>query len=500
MSSNEVQGQGTADTGVLPASAVSHRRRTVGRVLGPTVFVAMLLLPAPEGLEPAAWRVAAVAMLLAIFWLSEALPVAATALLPLALFPTLGVAPIQQAAAPYANPLVFLFLGGFVIGLAIERSNLHRRIALTVLDRVGAREDFQIAGFIAATAALSMWVSNTATAVMMLPVALSIIPRDGNGNIEPAKAGFATALLLSVAYGANIGGVATLIGTPPNALLAGFMLETYDVQIGFAQWMLVGLPVSGIMLVLCWFVLTRWLYRVNRDELPGARTAIAEALGAMGSTSTAEKRVGIVFAITAFLWISRPLLTNWFPELLLSDTGIAIFGALLLFVIPSGAGKGDYLMNWPYAERLPWGVLLLFGGGLSLAAAVSDSGLAEGIGVALGGLDAWPTIMLVIVVTVLIVLLTELTSNIATSATFLPIVAALAVSVGSHPLLLSVPAVLAASFAFMLPVATPPNAIVFSSGAISIPQMVRAGIWLNVLGVMTIVLIVYLLIGAVFAV
>lgn len=500
MNSNMAQGTAPADPAMPPAAKVSHRRRTIGRILGPTVFVLMLLLPPPGDLEPAAWRVAAAAMLLAVFWLSEALPVAATALLPLALFPLLDVAPIQQAAAPYANPLVFLFLGGFIIGLAIQRSNLHRRIALTVLNRVGAREDLQIGGFIVATAALSMWVSNTATAVMMLPVALSIIPRDADGNIEPAKTGFATALLLSVAYAANVGGVATLIGTPPNALLAGYMLETYDVEIGFAQWMVIGLPVSGIMLVLCWLLLTRWLYRVNRSELPGARAAIADALEAMGPPSTAEKRVGLVFALTAFLWISRPLLTNWFPGLLLSDTGIAIACALLLFIIPSGAGRGEYLMSWRYAERLPWGVLLLFGGGLSLAAAVSDSGLAAGIGAALQGLDAWPTIMLVIVVATLIVLLTELTSNIATSATFLPIVAALAVSIGAHPLLLSVPAIVAASFAFMLPVATPPNAIVFSSGAISIPQMVRAGIWLNVLGVITVVAVVYALLGVVFAV
>lgn len=500
MNSNEAQGAAPADPAKPYTAKVSHRRRTIGQVLGPTVFVVMLLLPPPGDLEPAAWRVAAAAMLLAICWLSEALPVAATALLPLALFPLLDVAPIQQAAAPYANPLIFLFLGGFIIGLAIQRSNLHRRIALTVLNRVGAREDLQIGGFIVATAVLSMWVSNTATAVMMLPVALSIIPRDADGKIEPAKAGFATALLLSVAYAANVGGVATLIGTPPNALLAGFMLETYDVEIGFARWMVIGLPVSGIMLVLCWLLLTRWLYRVNRNELPGARTAIADALQAMGPPSPAEKRVGMVFALTALLWISRPLLTNWFPGLLLSDTGIAIACALLLFVIPSGAGRGEYLMNWQYAERLPWGVLLLFGGGLSLAAAVADSGLAAGIGAALRGLDAWPTIMLVLVVATLIVLLTELTSNTATSATFLPIVAALAVSIGAHPLLLSVPAIVAASFAFMLPVATPPNAIVFSSGAISIPQMVRAGIWLNVLGVITVVAVAYALLGVVFAV
>ena len=497
MSSNQAEAFSDADE--IAGAAASQRRRIVGRVLAAAVFTLMLFLPPPEGLSVEAWRVAAVAMLLAIFWLSEALPVAATALLPLVLFPLLGVAPIADAAAPYANPIIFLFLGGFLIGLAIERCNLHRRIALSVLLRVGAREDMQIAGFMLATAALSMWVSNTATAVMMLPVALSIIPRTSDGKLDPAKAGFAAALLLSVAYAANIGGVTTLIGTPPNALLAGFMLETYDVQIGFAQWMLIGFPLSASMLVICWLLLTRVLYKVNRDESKSARAAIRQALADMGPASVAEKRVAVVFAITATLWIGRPLISGQWPDLLLSDTTIAIGGALLLFLIPSGRTRGDSLLTWRYAERLPWGVLLLFGGGLSLAAAVADSGLAQGIGDALGGLEALPVIVLVLSVTLVIIFLTELTSNIATAATFLPVVAALAVSLGQDPLVLAIPAVLAASFAFMMPVATPPNAIVFSSGYITIPQMVRAGLWLNMLGTASIMAVVYLLAGTVFS-
>ena len=278
------------------------------------------------------------------------------------------------------------------------------------------------------------------------------------------------------------------------------MLETYDVQIGFAQWLLIGAPLAAAMLVICWLLLTRVLYAVNRDEAAGARAAIREALRAMGPMSQAEKRVAVVFAITATLWIGRPLITSQWPELMLSDTTIAIGGALLLFLIPSGQKRGDHLLTWRYAERLPWGVLLLFGGGLSLAAAVADSGLAQGIGDALRGLEAWPVILLVVAVTVVIIFLTELTSNIATAATFLPVVAALAVSLGQDPLLLAVPAVLAASFAFMMPVATPPNAIVFSSGYITIPQMVRAGIWLNIIGTATIIFIVYLLVGTVFSI
>jgi sodium-dependent dicarboxylate transporter 2/3/5 len=466
--------------------------------LGLGIFVLMLIVPPPEGLAMAPWRTAAVAMLLATFWLSEALPISATALLPLVLFPTLGIAPINAAAAPYANPIVFLFMGGFLIALALERWNLHRRIALNVLLRVGAREDFQIGGFMLATALLSMWVSNTATTALMLPVALSIVPRLADGSVAISKRGFSTALMLSVAYGASIGGIATLIGTPPNALLAGFMSETYGVEIGFAQWMVLGLPLSVIMLGICWALLTKVLFPVGRDEIPGARTAIVDELTAMGPATTAEKRVAMVFGTTAVLWMTRPLLSGWFPALQLSDASIAIAAGVAFFAIPNGEGRSGALLTWSYAERLPWGVLLLFGGGLSLAAAVADTGLATWIAGSLSSLQNWPVLLLVLAVTVMILMLTELTSNIATTATFLPLVAALAVTLGQNPLLLAIPAVLAASGAFMLPVATPPNAIVFGSGQLTIPQMVRAGIWMNLISVALIVTLVYLLIGPLF--
>lgn len=477
-------------------SEQSRPKRRIKLLFAFFVFAALLFAPAPDGLEPAAWRVAAVAILLAILWLTEAIPVAATALLPIALFPVLGVSGVAAATAPYANPIVFLFLGGFLIALAIERWNLHRRIALNVLLSVGPREDFQIGGFMVATAGLSMWVSNTATAVMMLPVALSIVPRGPDAEIDPARRSFSAALLLAVAYAANIGGVATLIGTPPNAFLRGFMQETYGIEIGFAQWLIIGLPVTLVMLVACWFLLTRVLHDIGREELPGARRSIRDSLAEMGPMSTMEKRVAAVFTVTAALWIGRPLLQTLLPVLQLSDTSIAIGGALLLFLIPTG--RGGALLTWEYAERLPWGVLLLFGGGLSLASAVADSGLAQWIGDSLAGLSAWPVLGIVVVVTLLIIFLTELTSNIATTATFLPLVAAIATGLGQPPLLLAIPAAIAASYAFMMPVATPPNAIVFSSGAIRIAQMVRAGIWLNFVGAAAIVVIVYLLMGPAF--
>ena len=475
-----------------------RHRQTLGLALGVVVFVAMSMAPPPSGLELAGWRVAAVTLLMAILWMTEAVPLAATALLPLALFPLLGVAKIDEVAAPYANPLVFLFLGGFLIALSIERWNLHRRIALTVIHRVGSREDFQIGGFMLATAAISMWVSNTATTIMMLPVALSIIPRDARGAVDPPKQEFASALLLAVAYGASIGGVATLVGTPPNALFAGFMLETYDIQIGFGQWMLIGVPVSVLMLAICWILLTRCLYAIGRQEAPGAREGIRQTLHEMGPASSAEKRTAVVFAITAALWLLRPLLSHQFPALQLSDTSIAIAGALSLFVIPTGLQRGQFLLSWEYAERLPWGVLLLFGGGLTLASSISGSGLADWIGAQLTGLDAWPVVLLVAVVTVMVVLFSELASNTATAATFLPVVAALAMSAGHDPLRLVVPTALAASLGFMLPVATPPNAIVFGSGYVTVPQMLRAGGWLDLAGAAVIVGSAWLLLGAVF--
>jgi len=475
------------------------QKQLIGILLGPVVAVLMLVLPEPTGLDPSGWRVAAVAVLMAIWWVCEALPVAATALLPLALFPLLGIAPIADVAAPYANPLIFLFLGGFIIALAIEKWDLHRRVALLVLHAIGSREDRQIGGFMLATALLSMWVSNTATTIMMLPVALSIIPRAENGEIAPDKRGFAVALLLSIAYSASIGGMATLIGTPPNALLAGFMSETYGVTIGFAQWMAVGVPLASVLLGLCWLLLTRLLFRIGREEHPEAAAAVRQTLRELGAVTRPEKLVALVFIITASLWVARPLLASFYPDGALTDTGIAIGCALLLFIIPVDHKRGTFLMDWKSAEKLPWGVLLLFGGGLSLAAMVAHTGLATWLGSALTGLTSWPVIVVILAVTGLMILLTEMASNTATTAAFLPLVGALAMTIGQPPLLLTIPVALAASCAFMMPVATVPNAIVFGSGHISIVQMIRAGFWLNIVGIAVIVGLVYLLVGRVFS-
>jgi sodium-dependent dicarboxylate transporter 2/3/5 len=453
-------------------------------------------------MSQAAWRVADVAALMAIWWVTEAIPVPVTALVPFVAFPLLGVAPIGDAAAPYANPLIFLFLGGFMIALALERWNLHKRIALNILWRFGARPSALVAGFLVTSAGLSMWVSNTATAVMMLPIGLSVIGllhRDGVAALPPKEdRNFAVALLLGIAYGASIGGLGTLIGTPPNALLAAYMTETYGISVGFGQWMLVGVPLVVVMLPLAWLVLTRLAFPVGRGTIAGADQVIADELSALGRMSRQEKRVAAVFGATAALWVLRPLISDVAPELALSDPIIAILGAFALFLTPSDLRKGEFLLNWDWAKRLPWGVLILFGGGLSLASAIGESGLAQWISQVMTGGAGWPLLAIVVLVAAVVVFLTELTSNTATAAVFLPLVASFAVLISVNPFLLLVPVALAASCAFMMPVATPPNAIVFGSGHLTIPQMARAGLALNLVAILLIVLLSYTLVLVVF--
>ena len=476
-------------------------RPQIGLALGPVLFLTMLLLPAPEGLSPAGWRVAATAALMATWWITEAIPIPATALLPLVLFPILGIEGITETAAPYANPLIFLFMGGFMIALAMQRWELHRRVALSIINVIGTRPQAVIAGFMASAAFLSMWVSNTATAVMMLPIALSVVElsrTSETGAVVAEYQHFATALVLGIAYACNIGGVGTLIGTPPNALLAGFMNETYGVEIGFAEWMLVGLPIVCIGLPLTYLVLTRLAFPFQVETLPGGDQLVQRELDKLGPLSRPEYLVGLIFLTTAALWIFRPLLEGLVPGL--SDAGIAIFGAVLLFTLPVNWSEGAFLLDWETTRQLPWDVLILFGGGLSLASAIDRTGLAGWIGTALSGVAAWPIVLIVLLLSAVVIMLTELTSNTATAAAFLPIMASVAIGIGQSPLLLVVPVALAASCAFMLPVATPPNAIVYGSGAVTIPQMARAGLWLNVIFVGLITALTYTLVVWIFGV
>ncbi len=473
----------------------SRKIGIVGLLLGFLLFGATLVWPPPDGMSPEAWRVAGLGLLMATWWITEAIPIPATALLPIPALPLLGVTTIEGATAPFANPVIFLFMGGFMLAQAMQRWTLHRRMAYGIIMGTGTAPFRLIAGFMLASAFLSMWVSNTAVAVMMLPVGLSVIQVVGGGLIEegrpPGDPAFAVALLLGIAYGASIGGAATLIGTPPNALLAGYLLDQYGLEIGFAQWMVIGVPLSLILLPIAWGLLTRVSFHVDPEgpELaPDDLEGMKESLGAM---SSGERRVAWVFGATAAAWIFRPLLQGLIPGL--SDAGIAIAASLLLFVLPAGGAARAKLLNWDWARRIPWDILILFGGGLSLAAAITSSGLAGWIGTELHAAGRLPLLGLVTVTCILLVSLTELTSNTASAAAFLPILAGLAVALGEDPLFLLVPATLAASCAFMLPVATPPNAIVFGSTFIRIGHMVRAGVLLNLTVIALIPLLTFLL-------
>ena len=466
--------------------------QTVGLFLGPALALLMMLGDTPEGLSDSGWKAASMGVLMAVWWATEAVPIAVTALLPLVCFPLLGIASIQDTAAPYANKVIYLFLGGFIVAFAMQRWNLHRRIALTVLQHVGGNGRSLVGGFMLASAVISMWVMNTSTTMMLLPIAISIIAVIHNtvdGLDDRAKQNFQYSLLLGVAYGATIGGMATLVGTAPNAMFAAFMLETYGTEIDFSSWMLVGLPLSAMMLPLAWLALTRWVFKVDFTTSGEGRAALSKMKSDMGRITVPEIRVAIVFTLMALTWVLRPVLVKIPALSALDDSGIAMAGAILLFLIPSGDKSDPLLLRWTYAERLPWSVLILFGGGLTLASAVSRTGLAEWLGGSLQAVGMLPLALIVIIAATMIIFLTELTSNIATTATFLPVVGAIAIESGVDPIILTVPVTFAASCAFMLPVATPPNAIVFGSGMLTIPKMARAGIMLNIIGIFLVSLV-----------
>lgn len=467
-------------------------RQRAGWVVGPAALLLTLLLPPPSGLSVEGWLTAGAATLMAVFWIAESIPIPATALLPLVLFPALGLGNIAETAAPFANPIIFLFLGGFIIALAMQRWNLHRRVAIGLIGILGTKPASIIAGFLLSSALVSMWVSNTATSLMMLPIALSVVQLlpDRAHQTREMQA-FSTALLLSVAYGATTGGMGTLIGTPPNALLAGYIADTYEVTIGFGQWMLLGIPVMLVALPAVYLVLTKIMFTLDARELPGMAELIGAEKATQGRMGRGELSVAVVFLLTAGCWVFRPLIASAVP--LVSDTTVAIGGALLLFMIPVNFRRGDFVMDWEATKGVPWGVLLLFGGGLSLAGNIERHGLAAYIGNLAAGLGDLPMIFILCAICFGVLMLTELTSNTATAATFLPIGGALAMSLGQNPLLIMIPIALAANCSYMLPVGTPPNAIVYGSGLITLPQMARAGFLLNLVLVPVVVAVLLLL-------
>lgn len=429
--------------------------------------------------------VAAIAVLMGVWWMTEAIPLAATALIPLVAFPFMEIAPMGTVGASYGSPTIFLFMGGFFLALTMQRWNLHVRIALRTVLLIGTKPKRLILGFMVATGFLSMWISNTATAVMMLPIGISVLALVGTLDSRVGKdSKFGTALMLGIAYAASIASLSTLIGTPPNTLLRGYLQDNHDITLSFGTWMLFATPLAWGFLLIAWWLLTK-IYMPEIDEIPGGKELITEHHEKLGPMSLQEKMTMIIFIAAALSWILVPTL---FEDLPITDEMIAMILALVLFLVPAKPKEGIGLLNWETAKNVPWDVLLLFGGGLALSAAFGYSGLSLWIGDQASGLAGLPTIVIVLAITTLVIFLTEMTSNTATAAAFLPIIGGVAIGMGVDVELLVIPVALAATCAFMLPVATPPNAIAYGSGYIKIGQMIKAGIWLNVIAIVLITL------------
>ena len=478
-----------------------NKTKFIGLIIGIIFLIATCLLPSPESLNNKAWLTLGVAILMATWWLTEAIPLPATGLLPIVLFPLLGISSIKDTAQAFSHPIIFLFMGGFIIGLAMQHTGLHKRIAYYIISKFKSSPKSLVFGFMCATAFLSMWISNSATAIMMLPIALSIITVFKEDKNDIKDNNFDKALVLSIAFSATIGGIATIIGTPPNTVMAAMLSEMYNYEINFVDWLKIGLPTSIILLPITWIILTFLCFPLNSKSSIKDKV-IKDKIKELGKISQDEIMVGIVFIITASLWISRKWLSTALdgviPAGALNDSTIAIMAAIFLFIIPSNRPKRKRLIDWQVAQNIPWGALILIGGGLSLATVINSSGLATWIGSLSSNLSNISIVFIVLICIASIIVLTELTSNTATASTFIPIMGATALGLGQDPLLLIIPATLAASCAFMMPVATPPNTIAYASGHLKISDMIKAGIWLNIISIIIIGVIIALILGPVF--
>lgn len=465
----------------------------LGLFLGPIAFLLIIFLVDSPGLTPESRAMLALAAWMAIWWISEAIPIAATAFLPLIFMPMLGILPIVDVSSNYMHPTVMLYMGGFLLATGIEKWNLHRRIALNIINLLGTDLRRIVLGFILATGILSMWISNSATSLMMLPIGLAVVNqfKDQLGSSNSITAhSLGKNIMLGIAYGASIGGVATLIGTPTNTILAAVVSDLYGYTIGFNEWMLFGLPLASVLLFICWFYLVNSANPLPKNfSLNDGKNIVSKQLEALGKINFEEKAVMIVFGLVCLAWITRGfLLEQFFPEI--NDTIIVLIGVVLLFVLPSSI-KNERILDWKTAERIPWGVLILFGGGLALAAGFQSTGLAEWIGQKFTLLEGISFFLLLLVIIASVNFLTEVTSNVATASMLLPILASVSLKLDLHPFGLMVGATLAASCAFMLPVATPPNAVVFGSGYLKMKDMVGAGFWMNIISVILVTLMVY---------
>lgn len=470
---------------------MNRMNKLIPLILGPALFVLMEVLGPPSSMNMAAYQVLCVTAWIAVWWITEAIPIAVTALLPIVLFPLTGALSLSATTASFGHKYIFLYLGGFLLAISIEKWNLHKRIALNIINLIGSNINTIILGFMVATAFMSMWISNTATSVMMLPMGMAVVSQFNRKDNEKTSDGlfFGKALMLAIAYSASIGGFASLIGSPPNLVLAGVLEETYGVKITFMQWMKVGLPISAVLMVICWIYLTRFAFKFEQKEFPGGRKEIKSMLTQLGKMSSEEKIVLAVFAITATLWMTRSLIENLVP--VIDDTIIAMIAGISLFIIP--AKNNTRIIDWSECAQIPWGIILLFGGGMALAEGFSETGLAQWIALQMTQMQGLHLIVLILVLVASVNFLTEITSNLATTAMLLPVLAPMAFAFNLHPFMIMVAVTISASCAFMLPVATPPNAVVFGSGYLRIPDMIRAGIWMNLISIIIITLFAYYL-------
>jgi len=472
--------------------------KQIGLLLGPSLFILLQFLTL-DGLSSKAITVIALAAWMICWWITEAVSISVTALLPLVLFPLFDIMSMNEVGANYGSSIVFLFFGGFVLALALEKVNLHQRIALTIIHKTGTSPNRVILGFMIATAFMSMWISNTASTVVMLPIALSVIQLlvKSDGVFTKEERHFSLAVMLGIAFSANAGGIATVIGTPPNSVLIGLLENEYNMEISFLKWMIIGLPFSATMIGIIYFVFTRWMFPNKGIEFASSNALIAQKLADLGPTSPQEKHVLRIFAVTVFLWVFRSLINSFFPNLGLSDTMISMACAIALFSIPHQFKKGIFILKWEDTSRLAWGILLLFGGGLALAKGMSSTGIVSLItdGIANANLNVLFTVSLLIL---LMLFMTELMSNVALVAVLAPVVAGIAIGLEIPLLYLLIPVTMASSCAFMLPMATPPNAIVFASGYVKVSQMARVGILINLIAVVLLILMYRFVIPLVF--
>ena len=466
-------------------------KKNIGLILGPLVYLLIKLFYNPNELSEEGLAILASTLWVAIWWVTEAVPIYVTALIPIILFPLSGGLELKQTTSAYGHKFVFLFVGGFILAIAIEKWRLHKRIALNIINIVGTKKSNIILGFMIATAFLSMWISNTATAVMIMPVGLAIISqlKDNPNTLENENTIFGKTLMLAIAYSASIGGMATLIGTPPNLVLAGVIKTSYDIEINFLQWMSFGLPISLLLLFICWKYLTSIAYKFKDENFKSGLEEINDQIKNLGKFSYEEKSVLIVFIATALAWITQSfIIKKYIPEI--DDTIIAIIAAVVLFILPDKSGDNK-LLRWSDAVKLPWGILLLFGGGMALAKGFDSSGLAVWIGNQMNFFSDIPLIILLLVLIAMVNFLTEITSNLATTAMLLPVLVALANTIDINSYYLLVGATVAASCAFMLPVATPPNAVVFGSKILNIDDMIKKGFWMNIISILILTAAVY---------